>query len=132
MEDRRAVRSWHLYDWANSAFMTVVSTVMLQTYFLSLSADANRVELFGGRWVTSGISLWTYTAALSMLLGVIVSPVLRAIADLSRGKKRFLGFCVFVGALFTAALSLVTAGNWLLCSALYVAANFLWSAGNIF
>ena len=46
--------------------------------------DANRVELFGGRWATSGISLWTYTAALSMLLVLIVSPVLGAIADLSR------------------------------------------------
>lgn len=133
-ENRRAVRSWCLYDWANSAFMTNMTTAILPVYFLSLFADAEHVEvpLFGGTWHTSGLSLWAYTSALSMLLVVLVAPVLGAIADLSRGKKRFLAFCVFVGALVTAAISLVTHGDYLLCAALYVVANFLWSAGNVF
>ncbi len=133
-ENRRAVRSWYLYDWANSAFVTCVTTVILQTYYFSLFADAEKVDVpvFGWTWSTNGLTLWTFTSALSMLLVVIVAPVIGAIADLSRGKKKFLSVCVAVGAIATAGISLVTKGDYLLCSALYIVANFLWCAGNIF
>ena len=63
---------------------------------------------------------------------IIVAPVLGVIADMSRGKKLFLGFCVIGGAIATAAVSLVTKGDYLLCSLLYIIANSLWCAGNIF
>jgi UMF1 family MFS transporter len=133
-EDRCAVRSWFMYDWANSAFVTCITTVILQTYYLTLFVNAEdvAVPLFGAVWHTTGLALWAYTSAFSMFLVVLVAPVLGAIADMSRGKKKFLAFCVFVGAIATAALSLVTKGDYLLCSALYIVANSLWSAGNIF
>lgn len=133
-ENRRAVRSWYLYDWANSAFVTCITTVILPTYYLTLFIDHQHVNipLFGGIWHTSGLALWSYSSAVSMFLVILVAPVLGAIADMSRGKKLFLGFCVTVGALATAATGLVTKGDYLLCSLLYIIANFLWSAGNIF
>jgi UMF1 family MFS transporter len=40
--------------------------------------------------------------------------------------------CVYGGALFTAALAFVGPGAYLLCSGLYIVANFCWSAANIF
>jgi len=133
-ENRRAVRSWYLYDWANSAFVTCITTVILPTYYLTLFIDHQHVDIsfFGGVWHTSGLALWSYSSAVSMFLVILVAPVLGAIADMSRGKKLFLGFCVIAGAVATAAISLVTEGDYLLCSLLYIVANFLWSAGNIF
>lgn len=133
-ENRRAVWSWYLYDWANSAFVTCITTVILPTYYLTLFIDHQRVDIpfFGGMWHTSGLALWSYSSAVSMFLVIVVAPVLGAIADMSRGKKLFLGFCVIAGAVATAAISLVTKGDYLLCSLLYIVANFMWSAGNIF
>jgi len=51
---------------------------------------------------------------------------------MARGKKRFLGFCVITGAVATAAMVMVNKGDYFLCSLLYIIANFLWCAGNIF
>lgn len=123
-----------MYDWANSAFITCVTAVILQTYYLSLFHDYNHVDIpvFGGIWHTSGLALWSYTSAVSMLALIIAAPVFGAIADMSRGKKRFLGFCVISGTVATAAISLVTKGEYLFCSVLYIIAYFLWSSGNIF
>ena len=123
-----------MYDWANSAFITCITTVILQRYYLSLFKDHEHVEItvLGVIWHTSGLALWAYTSALSMFALILVAPVFGAIADMSRSKKRFLGFCVITGAVATAAISLVTKGDYLLCSILYITAYFLWSSGNIF
>ena len=131
---RGAVAAWCMYDWANSAFVTCMTTAVLPVYYLSLFLDASHVELnvLGLTWRTSGLALWSYTTALSMFLVVLAAPILGAVADLARGKKRFLAVCVFAGAIATAAISTISAGNYLLCSALFIVANFLWSAGNVF
>lgn len=123
-----------MYDWANSAFVTCITTVILPTYYLDLFINHELVEiaLFNVTYKTSGVALWSYTSAISMFLVIITAPVLGAIADLSRSKKLFLGFCVFAGAIATAAMSMVVKGDYLLCSLLYIIANSLWSAGNIF
>jgi len=133
-EDRREVWSWYLYDWANSAFVTCLTTAILPIYYLTLFADAEAVKLnvLGMTWNTSGMSLWVYTTGFSMLIVVLLAPFLGAVADLARGKKKFLSVCVYAGALFVAGLSYVQSGNFLLCSILYIIANALWSAGNIF
>ena len=83
-----------MYDWANSAFITCITAVILQTYYLSLFNDHEHVDIpvFNSIWHTSGLALWSYTSAFPMLLLIIVAPVLGTIADISNGKKRFLGF----------------------------------------
>lgn len=126
--------AWCMYDWANSAFVTCITTAILPIYYFTLFADDQHVEIpfFGGIYDTSGLALWSYTTAASMFLVILVAPVLGAIADMSRSKKRFLGFCVITGAIATAAISMVSKGEYLLCSVLYITANFLWSVGNIF
>ena len=36
--DRRAILSWCLYDWANSAFPTVITTFVFATYYVEVLA----------------------------------------------------------------------------------------------
>lgn len=76
MQDRdvkngKAVWSWGFYDWANSAFTTLILTFVYGTYF-SQSIVADPV---------SGASSWSYAIALSGLFLLFLGPVGGAIAD---------------------------------------------------
>ncbi|HUU84138.1 MAG TPA: MFS transporter [Phycisphaerae bacterium] len=131
---RKDVLSWCLYDWANSAFVTSVITVVLPVYFLTLLPEDGPVTLRFGRWsyATSGLALWSYLTAVYMLAAGLASPVLGAIADHTGGRKKFLAFCVFVGSVLTCGLFFATHGRYVFCGALFVGAAFLWSCGNLF
>jgi len=132
---RKDVVSWCLYDWANSAFVTTVITAVLPAYFLTLTPNgAGPVTVRIGDWAltTNGDALWTYLTAMYMLAAGVCSPVLGAIADRSRGKKRFLAACVVAGSLLTCGLFFATPGRYGVCAVLFVPAAFLWSCGNLF
>ncbi|MCP4589879.1 MAG: MFS transporter [bacterium] len=132
---RKDVLSWCLYDWANSAFVTTVVTVVLPIYFLTLMpAGKGPVTVELGSWSlhTNGDALWTYFTGLYMLAAGLTAPFIGAIADYSRNKKRFLCFCVGVGALLTVMLATVGTGQYLRCGLIFAAAAFLWSCGNLF
>ena len=43
--NHRSVRSWYMYDWANSPFITCVTGVILQAYYLTLFSDCENVEV---------------------------------------------------------------------------------------
>ncbi|MGZ8411238.1 MAG: MFS transporter [Gemmatirosa sp.] len=100
----RALRAWAMYDWANSAIFTVVVTAVFPTYFARGPADA-----LPGAAATARYSLATTVA---LLVAVVLSPVVGAIADARPVKKRLLALCVGIGALATAALGLAGSGDW--------------------
>ena len=74
--DRRAW-AWALYDWANSAFPTVVSTFVVAAYFTQgIAPDP-----------ATGQAQWGWMQALAGLGIALLSPVLGAVAD-SGGRRR--------------------------------------------
>lgn len=94
-QDRRAVFAWCLYDWAYSAFNTVVSTFVIATYFVrGVAIDA-----------ATGTTQWATTQAIAGLLIALLAAPLGAIAD--RGGRRR----VLLGG-FTAVMATATAGLW--------------------
>lgn len=135
---RKDVMAWTLYDWANSAFITSITVVLLPIYYTSAmfrtAGEKGRVTLdvLGMDWHTTTSSLWGYTNSIYMILLAVAAPVLGAMADSARGKKKFLAICVIIGSTFTAALALTRTGDFLLCSGLYIVAAICWGAGNIF
>ena len=124
LDQRKAVLSWGLYDWANSAFAT---TVMAGFY-----------PIFFKQYWSVGVDTSMSTARLGFansMAGVVVAlcaPVLGAIADRGSAKKRFLAFFAYMGALMTASLYLVSMGNWVAAIACYVFGSVGFSGGNIF
>jgi UMF1 family MFS transporter len=77
--------AWCLYDWANSAFPTVIATFVFSAYFTSAVAETPE----------QGTTLWAWGTALSGLLIAVLSPTLGAIADRGRRRKPWLaGFSV--------------------------------------
>jgi UMF1 family MFS transporter len=122
--DRRALFSWCLYDWANSAFPTVIITFVFATYYTSSVAPDKVI----------GTAHWGYAMSLSALAVAIAAPIFGAMADKGQGRKPWLGFfttlCIFLSALLWlvepdpsfALLALVIVGL----------ANFAFETGMVF
>ncbi len=91
---------WVVYDWANSAFVLCVITVIGSAYFVGVFGaaaqegpplrvgEAAALE-FGGILLTAEAA-WSFLIAASALIVALSSPLLGAIADGIGAKKRFL------------------------------------------
>ncbi|SET89668.1 MFS transporter, UMF1 family [Marinobacter segnicrescens] len=79
-ENRRALWSWALYDWANSAFFTIILTFIFARYF-SQSVVQDDV---------AGTNAWGNIVGVSGIVVALVAPVLGAIADQSGRRKPWL------------------------------------------
>jgi UMF1 family MFS transporter len=121
---RRELRSWALYDWANSAFATTIMGAVLPIYFARVAAGH-----LAGNVATA---YWGYTTALGLAIIALVSPALGAIGDYMGAKKRFLAGFMFLGVVASASLYFVTEGEWLLASILFVFGNIGFSGANVF
>ncbi len=121
---RRQTLSWALYDWANSAFATVVIAgffpVFFAQYWAADLAPAKSTQLLG------------YVSSAASLILVLSAPVLGALADQLGAKKRFLLGFTLLGVLATAALYWLGAGHWGAALALYLAGLLGFFGGNIF
>ena len=126
----RARRGWYLYDWANSAFATVILAALLPVYFADAVVPAGGLRAFGLEW--NATSLWGYASGLSALLIFLVAPQLGALADASRQRRRWLLGFMLPGALCTALLVTVGPGDVARCLILYVCAASAFVGANIF
>jgi UMF1 family MFS transporter len=112
---RPELRAWALYDWANSAFFTVVITAVFPIFFLTVVAgdlpEDERRSVFG----------WATTASLSVV--ALLSPVLGAVADYARLKKKLFAVFLALGIVSTAGLFFVHPGDWKLACWLFGLAN---------
>lgn len=76
---RKAVAGWALYDFANSAYTTLVITFIYSTFFVNVVA-ADEI---------AGTAQWGYAVAVSAVLVAVLSPFVGALADRS-GYRRLL------------------------------------------
>ena len=122
---RRQQRGWYFYDWANSAFSTTVATVFLGPYLTSLANDAadagQPVTLLGLFSVAPGAYI-AFVISLSVLVQVITMPIVGALADNARSKRRILGLTAFIGAAATMGLFFVQ-DSYQLGGVLFIIAN---------
>jgi MFS transporter, UMF1 family len=90
---RKALWSWAFYDWANSAFFTIILTFVFARYF-SQSVVGDKVQ---------GTEHWGNIVGITGVVIAVAAPVLGAIADRSgRRKPWLLGFtllCVLASAM---------------------------------
>ena len=117
--------SWALYDWANSAFTTLVVTFIYSTYFTKAMAPD---EVTGTAW-------WSRAVATSAILTAVLSPILGAAADRAGARKRFLAATTAICIVATAALAWVPPSlpnAALLALALYVVGDWAFETGYTF
>lgn len=122
--DRRDLRAWALYDWANSAFATTVMGAVLPVYYAGVAASGLAPHV--------KTAYWGYTQTGALLLIALTSPLLGAVADFTGARKRFLAGFAGLGILATALLARSGVGDWLYVSLVYVVANLGFAAANVF
>jgi len=79
-ENKRALWSWALYDWANSAFFTIILTFVFAQYF-SVSVIQDEV---------AGTRAWGNIVGIAGVVIAILAPILGAVADQSGRRKPWL------------------------------------------
>jgi len=124
---------WCMYDWANSAFATVILSAVLPVYFVSLVPEEGaRISFLGFNHIFRASSLWGYAVSCSMLIVAITSPYLGSRADRLSIHRRFLfAYCLF-GVLATSFLFFATPGRYLLAAFLFICANIGFAGSNVF
>ena len=126
-------RSWYFYDWANSAYVTTVATVLLAPYLTAVATEAACPGLADdavcntdlsvlGLPVSPG-SLVFYAATFSTIFSALLLPLVGVVVDRSPRQKTLLVVFAWAGSLAVCALWFVQGANWQLGVALLMAAN---------
>ena len=119
---KREIFGWCCYDFANSAFITVVITVVFGPYFTGVIAAGN----------AAANTLWSAILAVSQALVIVFGPALGVMADVSATKKKFLLSMMWICSSATAFLWFTGPGTVWLAATLVVAAYAAFSFGENF
>ena len=133
LQKKQAWFGWCMYDWANSAFATIILSAVLPVYFVALVPDDGALISFLGFSRTIPASaLWGYSVSFSMLIVAVTSPYLGTIADRMNNHRKFLFSYCAIGSLCTSLLFFATPGKYLLATLLFMIANIGFAGGNVF
>jgi MFS transporter, UMF1 family len=131
---RKEIFGWVMYDWANSAFFTVVIGVLIGPYLLALAQNAvgeNGVILDLVAFKVTPKGLPAFCTALSVISMVVFLPALGAIADYTKLKKVLMAVFCYAGVLAGALLFFVVE-SYVACSVLFILSNMCFAASNVF
>jgi UMF1 family MFS transporter len=119
---RSTVFGWVVFDFANSAYTTLVVTFVYSTYFVSTIAPDP----------VTGTALWSRGVTLTALCVAFLSPVLGALADQGGLRKPFLFVSTAVTVAGTAALFWIEPGQVMWALVWFVVSNIAFEFSNVF
>jgi UMF1 family MFS transporter len=132
-------KKWFFYDWANSAYITTIATVLYAPYLTSVAEraacgfvgdeDRKCTEHLSvlGLSVSAG-SLVFYVVTLATVISAFILPIVGAVADRVQSKKTLMARLAWSGAAVAALMFFVTGTNWQLGAGLLVVANLFYAA----
>jgi UMF1 family MFS transporter len=103
--DKKVIKAWVMYDWANSVYPLVITTAIFPLFYdnwVNKEAEINNLddgtaEVFGMYF--NGVEIYSYAIALSLLIVSFLSPILSGVADFSGSKKKFMRIFNYIGSL---------------------------------
>ena len=106
-QEHKAVWSWTMYDWANSAFATTVMAGFFPLFFKAYWADPD--------YPSESTFYLGMANSIASIIVALFAPFLGAIADQGTAKKKFLFTFAFLGIVMTGGLWIVirVTGRWL-------------------
>jgi MFS transporter, UMF1 family len=129
----RERRAWYWFDWANSAYVTTVQTVLLGPYLTHVAKQAAcpgidddatcHIDLRVVGIPVSPGSLVFYVVTVSTIFSALVLPVVGAIADRIYHRKALMCGLAWVGSVSAAAMYLITGHDWQLGVVLTIVGN---------
>ncbi len=119
---RREIASWSLYDFANSAFTTLVVTFIYAAYFTGAIAPDPE----------TGTAMWSIAVGISAILVAVCSPFLGAMADKGGLRRRYLLTATVVCVTGSVLLYFPLPGQILFALSAFVVANVAFEMANVF
>ena len=119
-ESTASLFSWALFDWANSAFFTVVQTFVFATYFMQSVVQDE----------TLGSTYWGNTIGAAGFLIAVCAPFVGAIADQMGRRKPWIGWFSLLCIVATGALWFIEPSQQFIVPALILV--FLSTVGSEF
>lgn len=108
---RRSVYSWAMYDWANSAYSTILITILVSWMQEDVFPD------------DTGIMVYGWGIGVTMLLSAVLLPVLGAIADAHASKHRWMTGTAFTGSASLLVMAVIPAQQPWVIAALFFTTN---------
>lgn len=96
--NKKTIRSWAFFDWANSAYNLVITSTIFPAYYTIITTTkehGDQVTFFGKTFVNTALS--NYALSFAYLVMVFLMPILSSIADRRGNKKSFMKFFTFLG-----------------------------------
>jgi len=121
----RVVLAWVGYDWANSAFTTLVVTFVYAAYFSQAMAPDE----------VTGMVLWSRAVAVSGILVAFLAPFFGTLADRGNTRHRYLIAATLLCVAATTMLTFIRPGHpqgVFLALAVFVIANTAFEIGMVF
>jgi UMF1 family MFS transporter len=119
---RGEVTAWAMYDFACSAFTTIIVTFIFSRFYS---------DVIVGDEITGAI-YWTRAINVSAIIVALITPVLGAVADLAGRKKLFLGIVSVQCILFTILLFWAGPGDAVRAAIFFIVANVGFEAAQVF
>jgi len=98
--NKKLIRSWAMFDWANSAYNLVITSTIFPVYYTTITKTQEKgdvVRFFGFEIINTALSSFALAAA--YLLMALSLPFISAFADTKGYKKQFMMLFTYVGAI---------------------------------
>jgi len=102
--DKRIVRGWVMYDWANSVYQLTIASAIFPIYYNTITRTGTDFTIsFFGMSVINTV-LYSWAIAVAYLLVAIMSPLFSSMADYTGRRKGFMRAFTLIGATACGAL----------------------------
>lgn len=113
INNRKTIKSWCLYDWANSVYNLTITTAIFPSYFESISKAkyiANKVPFLG--FDLPSETLFSFLLSIAFGSIIVINIFLAGISDTFGIKKGFLKFFSTLGAISCGLLFFFDKNNY--------------------
>ncbi len=100
LNDKKIVKAWTFYDWANSVFPLVINSAIFPAFY---NAQTEKQITLGGH-VFQNTELYSYFVSFALLIVCFTAPLLSGVADYMKNKKLFLAIFCTLGSFSCAGL----------------------------
>ena len=109
--DKKIIRGWVMYDWANSVYPLIISSAIFPILYetqtsvkdpITKATIFDTVSVFGMEFKNT--EFYAYLICLSYIIVAMLSPVLSGIADAGGKRKLFMQFFCYLGAISSGLL----------------------------
>lgn len=98
--NKKTIRAWSMYDWANSAYNLVITSTIFPAYYTAITQTEEQgdvVNFFGFKVVNTVLSNFALAAA--YLLMALTLPFISSYADVKGRKRQMMMFFTYFGAI---------------------------------